>query len=105
MVDVLFCGRKQRSAKTFGSASKNTKTKESLVSVSGKLVSMVDDGERQLKVLTCTFSPEVSRKIFDGTIVFPKQVTLIADDEIFASLVAKEKRRLKTVTKVSRRHE
>ena len=101
---MRFNGRDQHLTETLEGALKKADKKGSeKASIYGKLYSVVDDKEAQVQYRSYSFSPDISEKLLNGTLIIPSTLSVIIEDKIAASLKAKEKRRLKTITKVYRK--
>lgn len=97
---MQFHGRDQHPTVSLESAVKKAVGKGSpVVRVYGKPVFVLDE-EKKLVYLRIKFSPEITQKLIDGTLVIPPGMVPFIDAETQARIKAREKRRLKNGTKV-----
>lgn len=102
-VDVTFHGRNQHPTETWERAVSKAESKGSeIVRVYG-VPRPVLDTDTGLVYLAYQFSREITEKIQNGTLVVPKGISVVIDQETTDRMRDKEKRRLKNSTKVCRR--
>jgi len=103
-VDLLLHGRNYSPTKVFENAVKKAEGKSSkIVRVYGRPVLSVD-WDTSLVYLTYRFSPEIEKKLMDGTLTIPSGIVPKIDNETQMLIKEKEKRRLKNITRVWHKH-
>jgi|SRR3989344_4042982 len=101
-VDITFHGRNLRSTMKFENAQKKAEAKNSKVIRVYGVPQFLLERETGLIYLSYRFSEDITKKIMDGTLVFPKGTPTLIDPETQKFIKAKEKRRLKNSTRVWR---
>jgi hypothetical protein len=99
-VDTMLHGRFLRPTDTFEKAEHRAVEKGSnIIRVYGTPV-LVLDRNTNLIYLRYQFSKDITEKILNGTLIFPKNITPVIDKETQKLINDKEKRKLKNSTKV-----
>ena len=102
-VNVTLHGRNQHPTQTLQQAVFKAKSEGSkIVRVYG-IPQLVIDPDTKLVYLGHQFSKDITEKILDGTLAMPKGIQTVIDEETQERIKNKEKRRLKSSTKVYRK--